>query len=179
MSWGKIAGYVVTAIATGVTAYVVGGEKYKDKEDRSDFKSGYNKGKGENYQDIKNANAYAEKLKRENAEFIKHQEQVRALIVLGLAVAGCKTSPVSDSTFKEICTIAFGLAHYPEKTIDKLAGYRANPPSMRTVSLLAFKAGLSEHQCSEMIKDVMYLMKTPSEKQVAFENEWKLLRKTA
>ena len=109
MAWGKIAGLAATAIASAVTAYVVGGEKYKDKEDRSDYKSGYNKGKAENREEIKAANDNAERWKRENTEFLKHQEQARALIILGLAIAGCDTVWISTKVRNEICEISLGV----------------------------------------------------------------------
>ena len=56
MSYGKLVGVAAGLLAATGIGYVFGGEKFKKKEERNDYKDGLNHGKSESINNIKEAN---------------------------------------------------------------------------------------------------------------------------
>lgn len=174
MSYGKLVGVAAGLLAATGIGYVFGGEKFKKKEERNDYKDGLNHGKSESINNIKEANDNAAKAIKANEEYVYHQNQIIALITIGTAVAGCKRIPIPTNIFTDISQAAGGLSvsNASQETRKKAESLMWRPVSIQSAISVANRAGLSKSQCIEMIEVAMSIDGKPNDKQYAFRNEW-------
>jgi len=175
MSYGKLIGAVVGVIVVGVCSYVVGGEKHKNQEDRSDFKAGHNNDRADSVSDIKAANDTTERVMKANKEYVHQQNRIIALITVGSAVAARKTPTIPASSFNEIGQAAGGLAinKMTQATENAVNPFIQSPPSMQDAVKVSKAVNLTEEECLEMIEVGMTVDGKPNNKQHAFYNAWK------
>lgn len=182
MSYVKIASVVLGTAVVGITSYVLGGEKHKKREERSDFKAGHNKGRAENFTTVKTANDNLERAIKSNKELSEIQNRIIALVVIGTAVAARKTATIKQSSFEEIVQAAGGIAtnKMAETVEKKIKQYMLSPPSMKDAIKAAKEMKLSENECLEIIEVGMTVDGEPNDIQHAFYNCWKIeIRKQA
>ncbi|EHR1002448.1 hypothetical protein MH171_003526 [Vibrio parahaemolyticus] len=174
MSYGKLIGAAVSVIAAGVTGYILGGEKHKNQEERSDFKSGHNRGRAESASDLKAANDTIERVMKANKKYVNHQNRIIALITVGSAAAACKTPVIPPSSFNELVQAAGGIAidQMTRETENAVNPFMESPPSMQDAIKVAKAVSLTEEECLEMIEIGMTVDGEPNDKQHAFFNTW-------